>query len=68
MAKLTAEERRKLPASAFVFPGSREYPIHDWGHAQAAIKDSGGKAAHAKVMAAVRRKYPAHFSGMRGNE
>jgi len=67
MAKLTTEERSKLPSSSFVFPGSRSFPIHDWEHAKAAMLDSRG-SKHAKVMAAVKRRFPSHFSGMRGNE
>lgn len=68
MAKLTAAERNKLPSSSFVFPGSRKYPIHNWNHAKDALARSSGKPEEAKVRAAVRAKYPAHFSGMRGGK
>ena len=57
MAKLTKAERDALPASAFVFPGSRRYPIHDKGHAHAAIKDSAGTKDEAAVRAAVKARY-----------
>lgn len=29
MVKLTTEQRRKLPSSAFACPKTRDYPIHD---------------------------------------
>jgi hypothetical protein len=35
MAKLTTEERDKIPESEFALPG-RRYPVPDKGHAQAA--------------------------------
>ena len=60
-AKLTAAERAALPESAFVFPKERRYPIHDEGHARAAL---GMVAMHgtpdeiAKVRAAVAARYP----------
>lgn len=38
MAKLTDAQRNALPGSAFVFPNSRKYPIHDKGHAMHAIR------------------------------
>ena len=61
MAQLTAEQRRKLPASAFVYPKQRAYPIHDRNHAKAALvmsarKDTSGD--HKKVRAAVKKRFP----------
>lgn len=38
MAKLTAIQRARLSSSAFAFPKTRLYPIHDKGHAQNAIR------------------------------
>lgn len=58
MARLSAAARKKLPAGAFVFPQSRSFPIHDKGHAQAALSDSVGTAAEGAVKAAVRKRYP----------
>jgi hypothetical protein len=60
MATLKAASRRKLPSSAFAYPRSRSYPIHDKAHARAALslaarKNTKGSYAH--VAAAVRRKY-----------
>lgn len=57
LSKLTKAERDALPASAFVFPGERRYPIHDKGHAHAAIKDSAGTKDEAAVRAAVAARY-----------
>ena len=34
--RLTAEERRKLPASAFGIPETREFPLVDAAHVRAA--------------------------------
>lgn len=59
MARLSAASRRKLPASAFVFPGTRSFPIHDANHARAALTDASGTAAETAVKAAVRKRYPA---------
>jgi hypothetical protein len=36
MARLTADQRRKLPSSTFAGPG-RSFPIPDKGHAKAAL-------------------------------
>lgn len=61
MAALTAAQRKKLPASAFVYPKQRAYPIYDENHARLALamaarKDSFGDLA--TVRAAVYRRYP----------
>lgn len=72
MAKLTSEERDKLPDTAFVFPKDRSYPIHDASHARDALARSAGKPEEKAVRAAVRKRYPgidqgaAAKSGMRG--
>lgn len=57
MAKLTAAQRKSLPASDFVFPDTREYPIPDVEHAYAAIRLSGGKPEEAQVRSAVCKRY-----------
>jgi hypothetical protein len=61
MAKLSSKKRKKLPKTAFAYPGTRKYPIHDRSHARnalarAAQKKTSGSYAH--VAAAVRRRYP----------
>jgi len=58
LSTLTAADRKALPASAFVFPSKRAYPIHDRTHAIDALARSKGKAEHAAVVAAVRKRYP----------
>ena len=61
MAVLTAKERDKLPSSAFVFPESRRYPIHDREHAVnalARVAQMGTASEQEKVRAAVYRRYP----------
>lgn len=61
MAKLSAAQRRGLPASAFVFPdrapGPGSYPIPDRGHAVIAIRDATGTVDEAAVRRAVKRKF-----------
>lgn len=58
LSTLSAAARKALPASAFVFPGKRAYPIHDRAHARNALARSAGKPEHAVVVAAVRKRYP----------
>ena len=58
MAKLTYAKREGLPQGDFVFPKTRRYPIEDAAHARDALARSSGKTEHAKVVAAVKRKYP----------
>ena len=61
MAKLTYKQREKLPSSAFVFPETDGYPIHDEAHARnalARVSAFGTPAEKAKVRAAVHRRYP----------
>jgi hypothetical protein len=60
MAKLTSQQRKSLPDSAFALPG-RRYPIQDPAHARNAldrVAQNGTPAEKAKVRAAVKRKYP----------
>lgn len=56
--KLTTEARNSLPASDFVFPETRRYPINDPNHARDALARSSGKPEEAQVRAAVKRRYP----------
>lgn len=61
MATLSAAERKKLPASAFVYPKQRAYPIHDRKHAKAALimaarGDTFGDLA--TVRRAVKKRFP----------
>ena len=58
MSELSSKERDALPASAFVFPEDRRYPIHDIEHARNALARCSGKPEEAKVKAAVYKRYP----------
>ena len=62
MAKLTTEERKKLPKSDFAVPskapGPGSYPIPDKSHAKNAEARASGKSVAGKVDAKVERKYP----------
>lgn len=60
MAKLKASRRKKLPKSAFAYPSTRKYPIHDKAHARNALAraaQKGTSGTYAHVAAAVRKKY-----------
>jgi hypothetical protein len=60
MAKLTTDERKKLPDSTFALPAERAYPIPDQSHAQNAlsrVSQNGTDAQKAQVRAAVRNKF-----------
>lgn len=54
---LTAAQRAALPASDFVFPADRRYPIPDREHAAIALGYAKGTADEAAVRAAVRKKF-----------
>jgi hypothetical protein len=58
---LTTKARKDLPASDFVFPAEKRYPIHDLAHARnalARVSAYGTPEEKKKVRAAVYRKYP----------
>jgi len=60
MAKLTARQRRKLPAKDFAL-GKGRYPVEDKAHARAAlsrISAHGTPAEKEKVRRKVHAKYP----------
>ena len=61
MAKLSYQQRQNLPASAFVFPKTREYPVPDPSHARnalARVSRFGTPYQKAKVCRAVSRRFP----------
>lgn len=61
MAKLTAKDRKKLPASDFALPDKRAYPVEDASHARnalARVAQHGTPAEKAKVRAKVHSKFP----------
>jgi hypothetical protein len=60
MAKLTAKERKGIPAKDFAL-GKGHYPIEDASHARnalARVSQHGTPEEKAKVRAAVHSKYP----------
>lgn len=60
--ELSDPERAALPASAFVFPDRRAWPIHDLDHAKIALaymaQGKGDPADYPKIRAAIRKRYP----------
>lgn len=61
MAKLSYQARKNLPASDFVFPKTRKYPIQDHAHAVnalARVSQFGSESEKVAVRAAVRKRYP----------
>jgi hypothetical protein len=60
-AKSTAKGTGKLPASAFAYPKTRQYPINTRKRARAALSRAaqpGASGTWSHVAAAVRRRYP----------
>jgi hypothetical protein len=60
-AKSTAKGTKRLPASAFAYPKTRQYPINTRKRARAALSRAaqpGTSGSYSKVAAAVRRRYP----------
>ena len=60
MARLTAKQRAKLPASAFAYPKTRRYPVHDPSHARnalARVAQKGTSGSPAKVKRAVGKRW-----------
>ena len=61
MAKLSAEQRKKLPSQAFAIPEKRAYPIHDRNHARdalAMVAKYGSPDEQKRVRSAVHARYP----------
>jgi hypothetical protein len=61
MAKLTSAQRKNLPASDFVYPSQRAYPIPDEAHARDALAraaQSHNEAVIQHVDAAVKKRFP----------
>lgn len=70
MAKLTTEQRKKLPAKDFAL-GKGRYPIEDAPHARNAlsrVSANGTPAEKARVRAKVHAKYPSIGSSSRAGE
>jgi hypothetical protein len=61
MGTLTAQQRRRLPDSAFAIPSARAYPIDTAEHAKRSLAiavNHGSPANEARVKAAVQKRYP----------
>lgn len=61
MGTLSAAQRHALPKKDFVEPGKEAYPIQDEAHARSAlarVAANGSPGLQARVLAAVRKKYP----------
>lgn len=67
MAKLTAAQRKKIPAAKTAVPAKRtkkggavsgSYPIPDAAHARNALARSAGKPVAGQVRAKVKRAFP----------
>jgi len=60
MPPLTATQRAALPASDFALPATREYPIENRDHAEAALRDlhNASPADQKRIRAAIRQRYP----------
>lgn len=70
MAKLTAEERKKLPKKVFGLPekapGSGSYPMEDEAHARSALSRASANATPAeqkKIRAKAHKLYPGMKQG-----
>ena len=57
MAKLTAKQRKAIPAKDFAGP-DRSYPIENKSHARNALARASGKPVDAEVRQAVEKKFP----------
>jgi hypothetical protein len=61
MAKLSYQQRKNLPSSAFAIPEKDGYPIQDAAHARnalARVSQFGSPTEKRRVRAAVRRRHP----------
>lgn len=65
MSKLTAKQRKKIPAKDFAVAG-RKFPINDRSHARNALARASGKPVEAEVRTKVHAKYPDLGSGRVG--
>lgn len=66
LGTLTAKERDALPATDFVFPSSREYPIHDRAHADDALA-RGAQNETGKRLATIKRKVAARYPALKSS-
>jgi hypothetical protein len=67
MARLTAEQRNRMPDSTFAVPERRAYPINDKAHARAALRLIG-YAHSADEKARIRAKARRMLASARGGQ
>ena len=61
MARLSSEERRRLPRSDFALPEKDGYPVSDEGHAKSALsraKQFASPEEQGRIIAKVKSKFP----------
>jgi phage terminase Nu1 subunit (DNA packaging protein) len=60
MSRLTAAQRKALPARDFALPKTRQYPIQDQEHARYALSDMGHETAKVQqqIKERVNKRYP----------
>jgi hypothetical protein len=67
MAKLTAADRKKIPASKFGLPGQRKYPMPDKGHVKSALayaKHDATPAEQKEIRSKAKKLFPGmHIAG-----
>lgn len=66
--KLSTEERKKLKSSDYALPKERAYPMHTVEHAKDSLTRSAQGSSpdeHAKVKAAIQKRYPQLAKGKR---
>jgi hypothetical protein len=62
MSRLTAAQRKALPARDFALPKTRQYPIQDQEHARYALSDMGHETA--KVQQQIKERVEARYPGL----
>lgn len=66
MAKQTAQGRKQTRSSNFVYPRTRDYPIHDKAHARAALRLGAQKRTKGDP-ATIRRRVYAKYPSLKPN-
>lgn len=64
MAKQSAKGRRQTKASNFVYPKTRDYPIHDKAHARAALRLGAQKRTKGSITT-IKKKVYAKYPSLR---
>ena len=67
MAKQSARGRKQTKSSNFVYPKTRDYPIHDKAHARAALRLGAQKRTKGSI-STIRRKVYAKYPSLRSKK